>query len=530
MGSSACPITTHHSRSLPPARDNPMTTPMTAVTQGLHVMPHDDPIAWLAHDSTRPPTSPTTPKTRYRTLLPIHDGIGHERPRRKLFRISPSHRWGAIMALAPLLLCTSCTSCETAPADEPINEDVTEEAPEWAQLPRSTGEADRLIEARTLRPRPSDPHIELTLNTITRQLEKQPSEDLIVGHRAVVAHIDSRIDAARLERRDAFILVGSYHDSAGQIRAFGRLLGPNGVEGFTHVVIEQFRSDGRWGGVPSDLQVGDSQHLARALVDGSREAWQTLERSQREQNYTAWRYDSLYDVVALLPLARAASLSVVGCDMPARLQQRLENVGQRRLDRLRELHCLFSLNDSQSTTVPRGVAMLWGAEHVNPENFRRFLPPETRALSIFLVGERPNPLHLGGQLSQRLTVNAPLLVPIDGDREIYALILPDSRLGGDVERSRVVVSQEDLGEEIEVIVDTDEAVTVSVAGAMIEASESPQRVMIQRPRNSTPLPFTAVNETETLVGNIEAGGVIRVELSLSMSQSRTRIVYFVNNS
>lgn len=507
-----------------------MITPMTAVTNGLQVMPHVDPIAWLASESPRPPTSPTTPKMRYRSLLLIPDGICHQRPRRKLSRFTLSLLSAKFVGLTVLLVCAGCSSRETAELDRRDDVSSPDAGPVWAPLPRSQLEAEKLIASWTRRKAAPEPTPELTVEDVLRRLEQLPSGELVVGHRAVVAHIDSRIMAARREGRDAFILFGSFHDSAGQIRAFGRLLGPNGVEGFTHVVIEQFSGDGHWSGVAANVQAGDNQNLERALTLGNPTAWQLLERRQREINYTAWRYDALHDVMALLPLARAASLTVIGCDMPARLQQQAQGIDQRALDRLRELHCLFSLNETRHATEPRGVAMFWGAEHIAPENLRRFLPTGALAMSILLVGHRPNPLHLGGQLSNRLALNAPVLIPIDPERELHALLLPDIHLGGDIERSRVVHSQGSLDEEIEVIVDIDETADFATAGSRIAIDQTKQRLKVRRPPTGTTAPFTVTTATKTLVGNLETNGVTRVELSFSNALDRTRIVYFVHNS
>ncbi len=45
-----------------------MTTPKIEAATGLHVIPHVAPMARLNNATTRPPTKPRPPKTKYRPL------------------------------------------------------------------------------------------------------------------------------------------------------------------------------------------------------------------------------------------------------------------------------------------------------------------------------------------------------------------------------------------------------------------------------------------------------------------------------
>ncbi len=283
--------------------------------------------------------------------------------------------------------------------------------------------------------------------------ELQPAEVLALIRRGVHDHrvatgwpmiIDRlrvRLDLARRRDHDAYLLFGTWHDSGLQLDAMRRLIGPGGVRDWTAVVIEQFDADLGWDGVAPWLQGGDRDDLAAWNERGDREAFARLRAAQVRDNYTAYKYATLDQVMDLLVAARAADLPVWGCDMPAAMQRRLQHAGLADLTRLRELHCLRATEARLSLMRrrrPLRVAMLWGQDHVAPGGVPAFLDPDVEAVSIYAVGGRPVDHGLAAELGARLAITAPMLIPLD-EPPGYVLLLPGRRLAAHVERRRTAL-------------------------------------------------------------------------------------------
>ena len=279
------------------------------------------------------------------------------------------------MRRATLLTLLVCCN-RPAPAPQP-----------WPVFPQNEAARDALIKERTLRP--PTPPTDFSPETIFATAQKQGWSTLPSGEPQVYAWISAQ--------RPRWLLFGTFHDSAGQIDAFRRLVGPGGVEGFTHVALEQLRADGRWQGLDGG-QRGDNAVLADRAA---------LATAHREHDYTAWKYGYERNVLDLV------DARTVPCDAP-----------HTRDERLRELHCLFAVRDA--TDGGSRIAMLWGVAHVTSEGFRRFLPPAERALSVYAVGARWSP----EAWTKALVVDDLVLVPLNEGEA--ALVLPN----GHVDRAK----------------------------------------------------------------------------------------------
>ncbi len=264
---------------------------------------------------------------------------------------------------------------------------------------------------------------------------------LASGYEAITAWLAARL--ARAGDRDAFVLVGSYHDAAGQIRAFQRLIGPSGIHGLTHVAVEQFAAAGAWSGPAPATQRGDTDALEAYVRRGDVAAFEALRTTQSSRDYSAWKFDYVADVLDLLATARATGTPLLGVDLPAALSP-AEPWVDTDLNGLRELHAWFSLRDTLSVSPgPHRIAMLWGQAHVEPRGFRRFVPTDATVISVYLFGHRPGaalPPTSTSPAESHLRIawilNDPIAVALDPAEEHIALVLPDAWLGGQVERVR----------------------------------------------------------------------------------------------
>jgi hypothetical protein len=269
----------------------------------------------------------------------------------------------------------------------------------WPKIPASAVEADALVTARTKRPiAPRLPELDAA-----RIASMLTSGTPIVGGWTAI----KRWANASVGTGDAWLLVGTHHDSAAPVEAFERFLDPDPPSDFTRFVLEQLTADGAWEGAPPAEQRGDSEPLARYMRDGSPDAYKALLASQDTHDYAAWKYDYTRSVLEVLTMARGASRTVSACDAPRALLARFPEASRMRL---RELHCLLAL-ERDLPPGRRRVAMLWGEEHVQPDGFARFLPPEARVVVVRIPRESP------------VTVLDPLLVD---DPEGAALLLPDA--------------------------------------------------------------------------------------------------------
>ncbi|MFZ5786444.1 MAG: hypothetical protein ACOY3Y_08375, partial [Acidobacteriota bacterium] len=306
----------------------------------------------------------------------------------------------------------------------------------WPALPRTRGGIELLVRARSRRPLAPAPATDP--DAILARLDAREVRWL-AGEGPVRRALEARLARASRTGRDAYLLFGTFHDSALQVESFRRLIGPGGIRGLDAIVVEQFDADGGWDGLPTEAQTGDGPLLARYLARGEPEAYAALAARQERDDYTAWKYGYLPSVMDLVASARAAGTPLLGCDMPRALQLLVANTGSE-LYRLRELHCLFALEEELGArrTAGRGlqVAMLWGQDHVKPHGVRRFLPRDALVLSCYLLGGRPGSLTPEAQLARRLVLNDPVLLPLDREEREVAILLPGADLGGEVDRAR----------------------------------------------------------------------------------------------
>lgn len=304
----------------------------------------------------------------------------------------------------------------------------------WPALPRSATEAEALVRKRTLRPVEPAGH-ETTAGEILRAAEAAGWGSLLAGERDVVERIQFVLDRAERGGRDAYVLWGTRHDSAGQVAAFRRLVGPGGLRGLTLVVAEQYMADGFWGGVDAGEQAGDDGELDAFVLRGDRDAFARLAARHRAGDHAAWKFGYEGDVLELAVTARGTHVRLAGCNMPLGAQRRtgLAPLGDgRMLLRLRELHCLLALS---RFPPPRRAAMIWGSDHVRPDGFARFLPADAEVVAVDVFGFRDGELTTESELAQRLVVLSPVLVPLPDGEDRFALLLPDGVLGGDVDRA-----------------------------------------------------------------------------------------------
>ncbi len=261
----------------------------------------------------------------------------------------------------------------------------------------------------------------------------------LAGEARIRSWLQAALDGAG--ERDAYLLFGTHHDSAGQIDAFRRIVAP--PSRFTHLVLEQLQADGRWGGLTAEEQRGDTGVIEAYLRGGGADALSALTLAHAAHDYASWKFGYAPRVMDLIVSARASSTRLLPCDMPGPLKGLVsgEPLGQD-LDRVRELHCLLTLQDTlERPAGARGarVAMLWGQAHVHATGLRRFLPASSLVLSVSAVGQRHGRASPTLALSRRLVLDDPVLVELDDAGSELALLLPDEATGGDVDRVRTTL-------------------------------------------------------------------------------------------
>jgi hypothetical protein len=311
-----------------------------------------------------------------------------------------------------VLLSLAAVACEkTKPAD-------------WPPLPSDSRQARELVDRHTLRPAEGGT-LSVTADQLLAQLKAQVEKGEVVGGMdSLVFWIWRKVSAAGHAGQSSYILWGTYHDSAAQVEAFGDLVGPLGLSKLDAVSIEQFNADGRWAGVAAREQKGDSKLLRDWLQTGSRPALEKLLHDQVDENYTAWKYGILPELMDLLAKSRAADRRLLGCDMSLSLQKRVQPTGLQ--DRLRELHCVLALRE-QLGEKPARVAMLWGQGHLAPEGVQRFLPEDALVLPFYVFGGRFSRRGLEADLAGRLAITDPLVIPFD--KSTFIVLLPDDQIG-----------------------------------------------------------------------------------------------------
>jgi hypothetical protein len=324
------------------------------------------------------------------------------------------------------------------PADAGPSED-------WPVLPRDAKLAADLVAARTHRPPAAETSTPIDAPLLLARLAQPGPAGLVAGAGPIRERLQEFLDGAARAGRDAWLLWGVRHDSGEQVDAFRRLLGPDGLRGLDLAAAETFLADGRWRGVPLEAQAGDDDDIGAWLGTGDAEAFRRLAARHPASDYAAWKFGTTANVLDLLIEARAVRLDFHGCNMPRALQERtnLSPLGDDRLRlRLRELHCLLALG---SLPRPRRAAVLWGADHVAPDGFPRFLPRDAAVLAVTVFGYRPGEETVEDVVGRSVMVADPLLVPLDDAGAALALLLPDRVLGGDVDRARAEEPATDAG-------------------------------------------------------------------------------------
>jgi len=309
----------------------------------------------------------------------------------------------------------------------------------WPSLPRDEQAASVLIARRKLRAEAEVPDAELQSEALMKRAPGPGWGSAVVGVEATQAWIQGFLDRATARGRDAYVLFGTFHDAAGQVDAFRRLVGPGGLRGLTSVTAEQFRATGAWSDVDERAQRGDDDEIAAYVERGDRDAFATLGRRHRESDYAAWKLAYEPSVLELLVTGRAIfdgglGARFRGCDMPTDTQRlALTRVSEQTLRRLREIHCLAALDEAtRDRPEKRRVAMLWGQAHV--QTLRQLLPGSAEVLSLYVFGFRSGEETTEASLAKHLAIEAPLLLPLDDRGDVAALLYPDPVLGGVVDR------------------------------------------------------------------------------------------------
>jgi hypothetical protein len=310
----------------------------------------------------------------------------------------------------PALLVLGCTD---PPPTPPSPAPPVESAPSaWPALPAGSVTIDQIVMRQTTRAQVVTP---LTASRVREALlDANDHGRLVAGEAAIAAALDSR---ARGSAERTYFLFGNHHDAGAQLRAFRELLVR--LETAPLVAVEQLQTGGRW---PDTTAEGDDARL-RAFFSGDRAALGALAAEQRRRNHTAWKYDYLGEMSALLLTARALALDLVGCDMPSALQAELRERLDGDIDPLRDLHCALALAD-RGTTSP--VALFYGEAHL--ATLPRFLPAKANVVPVHMLGGRAED---AGNLG--VTVTDPLLVPLDDG---YVLLLRAPPLAARIERVR----------------------------------------------------------------------------------------------
>jgi hypothetical protein len=316
------------------------------------------------------------------------------------------------------------------------------ESERWPALPRAEQEAKGLIRASTVRTEIDVPDGPPDAGVLLERAFGAGWGTVVLGANATRDWVQGFADRAAARGHDATLLYGTFHDSAGQIDAFRRLIGPGGLRGLTAVTLEQFRATGAWQGVPADAQRGDDADLAAYVEQGETAAFDRLARRHRASDYAAWKLGYEPSVLELLVTGRAMfdagrGPSILGCDMPTDTRELLGGVTLETKEGLRELHCLRATADAARARAHgraplQRVAMLWGAAHAR--TFRRFVPASSEVLTLYVVGFRGGEGTLEATLATELALADPLLVPLNDRADVAVLLYPDDRLGAVVDR------------------------------------------------------------------------------------------------
>ena len=360
--------------------------------------------------------------------------------------------WRAAACLAGALTAGCPAATSTSPAPRPDAEATAQPpdgggsataagaAVDWPELPRTKAAATSLIRRRIQRPESDIPDSELDADAILRHAAATGWGTMVAGEDGTRRWIQSFLDRAAEGGSDAYVVFGIFHDSPGQVDAFRRLVGPGGLRDLTAVGAEQFRATGAWRGVDAAAQKGDDPEIAAFVERGDVRAFDALARHHRDGDYVAWKLGYEPTVLDLLVTARAAlgeagkGPRFVGCNMPKETQRLLGDIPEDDQLRLREIHCLTSLDEVPSTAGPRRVALLWGQAHA--QAFRRFFPSRAEVLSLYVFGFRAGEGTTEAKLRPHVALADPVLIPLGERGDVAALLYPDAVLGASVERVR----------------------------------------------------------------------------------------------
>ena len=312
--------------------------------------------------------------------------------------------------------------------------------PAWPAWPLAGKDMVRVVDQATRRS-VQDHHTHVECAGLLNRLREQLSAGRVVaGWPAIMRSLDERVARALADGRSVYLLFGTSHDAPDQVDAFRRLIGPLGIADLDAAVVEQFDATGHWLDLPDEAQAGDDALLDRYAQAGHPAKLAALRASQHRDNYTAFKYGYLDGVMDLVVTARARSLLLLGCDMPAALQGRLPEVDEDHILRMRELHCALAARQALfELRRPVALAVMWGRDHLDPVAFARFLPPRAEVIRLWTLGGRRGSAGCEVELGKRLGLTAPLLVPVEnGKKELaYTLLLPAGRLQTRLERKRI---------------------------------------------------------------------------------------------
>ncbi len=323
--------------------------------------------------------------------------------------------------------------------------------PPWPDLPTTRDDCDALIvrsATSATRANVDGGLDDLAIGTVLDAAKRRGWSRQIAGDEAIRMAIERWLTVAEQQGREAYLLFGTMHDAGAHVDAFRRIVGPGGARGITHVVLEQLRADGAWGGVAEAEQRGDGALVAQWQADGGASTFEALARFHAEHDYAAWKFGYAERVIDVVVDGRASGTPVLACDMPTTLQARVTGARPSdHLDRIRELHCLFALRDAIALKPPRAgkahVAMLWGHSHARPGGFARFLPKDAAVMTIQAFGRRPGKEAPDRVIGTDIILNDPILVSLDDDGHERALLLPDTATDVDRVRRRETMSGPD---------------------------------------------------------------------------------------
>lgn len=422
--------------------------------------------------------------------------------------------------IAALLLIT-ILGCEQTEGPQPSQgpNDESQE-PTWPQWPSSTQQAKQLVDGATKRSLDGDDERLDFVKNASNVFAGLTPEKLSIGWPALTSRLSRALSRDDGRERAAYLLVGSFHDSPGQIDAFRHLIEPGGVEKLTAVAVEQFRSSGSWVGAPH-TPMGDDRLLRRFSDTGSHEAWHSLRREQERLSYTAWRYGAVPELLSLLSATRARGIPMLGCDMPPTLRNALSDLDTALVDRLRELHCRLSIADVFGDDAHPRVAIFWGEDHLSNDGFIRFLEEDAHVVRVSLVGARWSRQAPERRVAENTIIEGPTLIQLDEQESRFILILDDENFGADVERSRHIEAER-TQEETELRVVSTRAGIFSIAGEerAIRANQALSLTLDAAQR-----PFIFRSGSARWVGLLELQWAANASLELDLSARRSRVIY-----